>query len=271
MHVAALPPALVESELFGHKRGSFTGAVSDRKGWLETCPALGSVFLDELGEMDLLIQAKLLRVLETRRFAAVGDTAVREFRGKLIAATNRDLAQEIEAGRFREDLYYRLCADLIRTPSLADQIRDSPAVFHDLLQYMTRRTAGEEAIDCLPQIESWIRTNMPKDYAWPGNYRELEQCVRNIVIRGSYRPAAHSSGAGEEEWIQRFRAGNITADELVARFVAQVYSQTGSYEETGRRVGLDRRTVKAKVDEWMRSFSVQRGTNSVHRRGATRG
>jgi transcriptional regulator of acetoin/glycerol metabolism len=88
INIAALSPALIESELFGHRRGSFTGAIGDRKGWLEACPLWGSVFLDELGEMDLAIQVKLLRVMETRRFSAVGDTAVREFLGKLIAATN---------------------------------------------------------------------------------------------------------------------------------------------------------------------------------------
>lgn len=262
MNVAAMPSSLAESELFGHQRGSFTGAISDRKGWLETCPAVGSVFLDELGEMDLPIQAKLLRVIETRRFAPVGDTALREFRGKLIAATNRDLSKEIAAGRFREDLYYRLCADLIQTPSLAEQIRDSPGVFRELLQYMTRRTAGDEAIECLPEVESWIRIHMPKGYAWPGNYRELEQCVRNIVIRGSYRP---SQSAEAEDWMARFHAGTIPVDELTARFVARVYAETGSYEETGRRLGLDRRTVKAKVDECMRSFSVQKHSKNVHR------
>ena len=108
INIAALSPTLIESELFGHRRGSFTGAVGDRKGWLEACPSTGSVFLDELGEMDLSLQVKLLRVIETRRFAAVGDTATREFKGKLIAATNRDLPAEIRAGRFREDLYYRI-------------------------------------------------------------------------------------------------------------------------------------------------------------------
>jgi DNA-binding NtrC family response regulator len=264
INVAALSPALVEAELFGHRRGSFTGAISDRKGWLETCPAFGSVFLDELGEMDLSLQVKLLRVLETRRFAAVGDTALREFRGKLIAATNRDLPREIEGGRFREDLYYRLCADLIRTPSMAEQIRDSPGVLRELLQYMTRRTAGEEAIDCLPEVEAWIRGHMPKAYAWPGNYRELEQCVRNIIIRGSYRPAVRSSEPpDEQDWIRRFHEGTIAADELMARFVARVYAETGSYEETARRLSLDRRTVKAKVEEYLRSFSVPRHSKPV--------
>jgi transcriptional regulator with AAA-type ATPase domain len=251
INIAALSPTLIESELFGHRRGSFTGAIGDRKGWLEACPATGSVFLDELGEMDLAIQVKLLRVIETRRFSAVGDTAAREFQGKLIAATNRDLPAEIRAGRFREDLYYRLCADLIQTPSLADQIRDSPGVLHELVHYMTLRTVGDEAERCLPEVEEWMAKHLPADYAWPGNYRELEQCVRNVIIRRSYQPLEQVAGPVEDDFFARFRSGDLTADELLAQYAARVYRLTGSYEEAARRMGLDRRTVKAKVELYL--------------------
>lgn len=243
INIAALSPTLIESELFGHRRGSFTGAIGDRKGWLEACPPAGSVFLDELGELDLSIQVKLLRVIETRRFSMVGDTAVREFSGKLIAATNRDLAREIAAGRFREDLYYRLCADLIQTPSLRDQIADSPQVLHDLLLYMTRRAVGDEAERCLPEIEAWLSANLPREYRWPGNYRELEQCVRNVVIRRSYRPVESE----DDDFFARYRRGELTADQVLANYAALVYKLSGSYEEAARRLGMDRRTVKAKV------------------------
>jgi transcriptional regulator with AAA-type ATPase domain len=253
INIAALSPALVESELFGHRRGSFTGAVGDRKGWLETCTELGSVFLDELGEMDLSVQVKLLRVMETRRFSPVGDTALREFHGKLIAATNRDLQHEIGAGRFREDLYYRLCADLIQTPSLADQIRDSPGVLGELLQYMTQRTAGEETGNCLAEVTEWVRTNLPGDYGWPGNYRELEQCVRNIIIRRSYRPLGTSPAPSEDGFVSRLRAGELSADEMLACYAAQVYRMTGSYEKAAARMKLDRRTVKAKVELYLQT------------------
>jgi transcriptional regulator with AAA-type ATPase domain len=254
INIAALSPTLIESELFGHRRGSFTGAIGDRKGWLEACPPSGSVFLDELGEMDLAIQVKLLRVIETRRFSAVGDTAVRDFQGKLIAATNRDLPSEIRAGRLREDLYYRLCADLIQTPSLADQIRDSPQVLRELVLYMTQRTVGDEAERCLPEVEEWIGKQLPGDYAWPGNYRELEQCVRNVIIRRSYRPlaqAANHNEDNEDDFFTRFRAGQLSVDELLARYAARVYQLTGSYEEAARRMGVDRRTVKAKVERYL--------------------
>jgi DNA-binding NtrC family response regulator len=251
INIAALSPALIESELFGHRRGSFTGAIADRKGWLEACPESGSVFLDELGEMELSIQVKLLRVIETRRFSPVGDTIVREFKGKLIAATNRELEKEIRSGRFRQDLYYRMCADLIQTPSLADQIQDTPAVLHELVHYMTLRTVGEEAEHCLPEVEAWIRTHLPSGYSWPGNYRELEQCVRNVIIRGSYQPIKPPAPSLEDDFFARFRAGELTADQLLARYAAQIYRATGSYEESARRMGLDRRTVKAKVELYL--------------------
>ena len=247
INLAALSPTLIESELFGHRRGAFTGATGDRKGWLDACPEPGSVFLDELGEMELSLQVKLLRVIETRRFSPVGDTALHVFRGKLIAATNRNLAEEIQAGRFREDLYYRLCADLIHTPSLREQIEDTPEVLHDLLHYMVRRTVGQEAEQCLPDVEAWIHSHLPADYAWPGNYRELEQCVRNIIIRRSYQPIVHPRSEGEV-FASQVQCGQASAEELLSWYSALVYRKAGSYEEAARRLGLDRRTVKAKVE-----------------------
>ena len=104
LHLAALSPTLIESELFGHRRGAFTGALQDRAGWLEVCPADGSVFLDEIGEVSAEIQVKLLRVLQERTFQRLGESDSRRFPGKIIAATNRDLAEEMRAGRFRRGL-----------------------------------------------------------------------------------------------------------------------------------------------------------------------
>jgi transcriptional regulator with AAA-type ATPase domain len=245
VNLAALSPSLIESELFGHKRGSFTGAIADRVGWLQACPWQGSVFLDELGEMEMPIQVKLLRVLETREYAAVGDTVSRRFEGKLLAATNRDLATEIAAGRFREDLYYRLCADLIHTPSLAEQIDDAPDSFPELLLYMTRRTVGEEAEQAYEAVLNWTAKHLPDGYRWPGNYRELEQCVRNVLIRQTYRPL---SLANTDDFHDRYQRGELTADEVLNHYARLVYRHSGSYVETARRLGLDRRTVKARVE-----------------------
>ncbi len=248
INISALSPTLVESELFGHRRGAFTGAVADRKGWLETCPELGSVFLDELGDLDPAIQVKLLRVIETRTFHPVGDTAGRQFRGKLITATNRNLAALIVKGRFREDLYYRLCSDQVVTPALAEQLADSPAVLRELVFYMSRRVAGEEAEILAGEVLEWMAANLPPDYPWPGNYREIGTIVKNVLIRRNYQPSRQVARNPVEQFARDARAGRLSADELLIRYVTIIYSRTGSYEETARRLGIDRRTVKAKVD-----------------------
>ncbi len=246
INIAALPGTLVESELFGHKRGSFTGAVQDKRGWLEHCPPLGAVFLDEIGDLDPEIQVKLLRVIETRSFHSLGESLaqVHRFEGKLMAATNRDLGRAIRRRKFREDLYYRLCSDQIVTPSLRQQIDESPEVMRDLVLFMSQRVAGEEAETLAEQAYEWIQKNIDAGYGWPGNYRELEQCVRNILIRNEYQTSRLTR---RDDWFAQARAGTMTADELLSRYCTLVYQMTGSYEETARRLDMDRRTVKAKV------------------------
>jgi transcriptional regulator with AAA-type ATPase domain len=248
INIAALSSTLVESELFGHRRGAFTGAVQDKRGWLEACTPLGSVFLDEIGDLDPSIQVKLLRVIETRTFHAVGDTAGKRFQGKLIAATNRNLSQAIHQGRFREDLYFRLCSDLIVTPSLSQQIRESPGVLRDLVLFMARRAVGPEAASLAREAEEWILRNLGGDYLWPGNYRELEQCVRNLLIRRDYRPLRPERGDAAGDLFEPAQAGSLTASELLSRYYTLVYARTGSYQETARRLNVDRRTVKSKID-----------------------
>ena len=249
INISALSPTLVESELFGHRRGAFTGAIADRQGWLETCPGSGSVFLDELGDLDPAIQVKLLRVIETRTFHPVGSAEGMQFRGKLITATNRDLAAFISKGAFREDLYYRLCSDQIATPSLAEQLADSPGVLRELVNYMSVRVAGAEAETLGREVMQWIETKLGENYPWPGNYRELEQCVKNVLIRRNYRPSRATTEDPVEEFARSARAGALSADELLAQYVTIAYSRSGSYEKTARQLGLDRRTVKAKVDQ----------------------
>lgn len=255
INISALSPTLVESELFGHRRGAFTGAIVDRKGWLETCPVFGSVFLDELGDLDPAIQVKLLRVIESRTFHPVGDTASKQFHGKLIAATNRDLAAGIRNGGFREDLYYRLCSDQIATPSLAAQFADSPHILHELVTYMARKIAGPEGDELAREVVSWIEEHLEPDYAWPGNYRELEQCVKNVLIRRDYRPSRSTGGGVVDNFARDIRGGKFTAEELLARYCAIVYAGTGNYEETARRLKIDRRTVKSKVELVLRNDS----------------
>ncbi|HEY1213346.1 MAG TPA: sigma 54-interacting transcriptional regulator, partial [Bryobacteraceae bacterium] len=269
INIAALPGTLVESELFGHKRGSFTGAVQDKKGWLEACPALGAVFLDEIGELDIDIQVKLLRVIETRCFQALGDSSARthRFEGKLIAATNRNLAQAIRKNRFREDLYYRLCSDQIRTPSLRQQIDESPGVLQDLILFMSRRVGGNVAEALARETGQWIEKNLDPRYQWPGNYRELEQCVRNILIRKEYQISRPAPRVPKQDVFGEARTGGLTASELLSRYCTLVYSQTGSYEETARRLEMDRRTVKAKVNrDLLNQLATARAATAAHRK-----
>ena len=248
LNLSALAPTLIESELFGHRRGAFTGALQDRKGWLAVCPALGTVFLDEIGELDTAIQIKLLRVLQTREFQPLGETELRSFRGKVIAATNRDLSTEMRAGRFREDFYYRLCSDLILTPSLKEQLQDTPEDLQELVLFIARRVVGrEEAERVTEEVMEWTCGHLDADYEWPGNVRELEQCVRNVVIRKEYRPTPRRPSGSEPSWLSELENGRLSAEELLQHYCRLVYAQTGSYVETARRVGLDRRTVKSKI------------------------
>ena len=248
VNLSALSPSLIESELFGHRRGSFTGALEDRAGWLESCPPHGTVFLDEIGELDSRIQVKLLRTLQAREFQRIGETRARAFEGKLIAATNRDLALEMREGRFRPDFYYRLCSDLIATRPLRQQLNEAPGDLFTLLLFVARRVAGDEAEALAREAETWIDRRLGRDYAWPGNFRELEQCVRNILIRREYHPMPAAGPSPVEELTQAVAEGRLTADALLKRYATLVYARTGNYQETARRLLVDRRTVQARID-----------------------
>ncbi|MEM7050163.1 MAG: sigma 54-interacting transcriptional regulator [Acidobacteriota bacterium] len=254
LNLSALSPTLIESELFGHRRGSFTGALTDRTGWLEICPPLGTVFLDEIGEIDLPIQVKLLRVLESRTFQRLGETGSehrsRRFLGKAVAATNRDLAAEMARGAFRQDLYYRLCSDTIETPSLAERLDDDPAELGDLLTTLAARLVDPDDAPALAsEVQAWVEENLGREYRWPGNVRELGQCLRNVLIRRDYRPAKVTAPSDPRRALaEEIARGDLSADEVLGRYCTLVYADAGSYQAAARRLGLDRRTVKAKVD-----------------------
>ena len=249
VNLSALSPTLIESELFGHKKGSFTGAVVDRDGFLESCGALGTVFLDEIGEVDPAVQVKLLRVIQSRTFQRLGDTAPRRFEGKLIAATNRDLAEEIRKGRFRDDFYYRLCADTIRTPTLADQLAGNETELAHLVRFVCERIAGEDEGEALTvEVLAAIDDSPGFDYAWPGNFRELEQCARSVMLRGSYTPASVERAGVRQQIADDIVAGTFNADELLRNYCTLLYASSRNYSHVAEKLGLDRRTVRAKVD-----------------------
>ncbi len=168
LNLSAFVPTLIESELFGHIKGAFSSAL-DRKGWLEQCSGPDdTVFLDEIGEVDEAVQVKLLRVLQERCFVRVGETTdrPREFHGKIIAATNRDLAAAMQAGKFREDFYHRLCDDHIVTPSLAEQLADRPQDLAEMVRFLASRILGErtmsprEADALTGEAVDWIEGNL---------------------------------------------------------------------------------------------------------------
>ncbi|MEM1249007.1 MAG: sigma 54-interacting transcriptional regulator [Acidobacteriota bacterium] len=248
LNLSALSPTLIESELFGHQKGAFTGALSDRAGWFEDCPPLGAVFLDEIGEIDESIQVKLLRVLQTRTFQRLGDTTDRLFRGKLIAATNRNPHDEMQAGRMRQDFYYRLCSDLVSTPSLSEQLQDAPEELENLVLSVAAQTVGrDEAESVALEVLDWVARELGPRYAWPGNFRELEQCVRNVIVRGAYsRPTASEP---EDDLFAPLRSCNLSAEELLNWYTTLVYQREGSYLAASRALEMDRRTVKSRVDE----------------------
>jgi transcriptional regulator with AAA-type ATPase domain len=248
INLSALPSTLVESELFGHRRGAFTGALENRKGWLDTCPTEGTVFLDEIGELDPLVQVKLLRVIQTRTFQRLGTTKDSMFRGKIVAATHRDIHRSMESGKFRRDFYYRLCSDIITTPSLQEQISEAPEVIGDLVAYISQRVAGSEGEEVAAEALAWIQDKLGIDYRWPGNIRELEQCVRNVMIRREYHPAMGQAGRQENQLQVALRTGSLTLEQLCRAYCKQIYSRAGSYAETARRLQIDRRTVKKYVE-----------------------
>lgn len=251
VNLSALPLTLIESELFGHEKGAFTGATAARAGWLEQCPKEGAVFLDEIGEVEAALQVKLLRVLQTRTFNRLGETAERNFRGKLIAATNRNLSDEMYAGRFRQDLYYRLCADQIVTPSLHEQLQEAPDDLHHYVSHVALRIFGEDSevmAQFVAESERWIEQNLGPSYDWPGNIRELEQCVRNLLIHRNYQPAKVQREPVATpplgSFLSEIASGSLTRDELDGRYFAVVMSSSPSIEEAANRLDVDRRTLK---------------------------
>jgi transcriptional regulator of acetoin/glycerol metabolism len=248
INLSALPATLIESELFGHHRGAFTGALEDRKGWLEVCPAAGTVFLDEIGELDPLIQVKLLRVIQARTFQPLGSTRPHNFEGKIVAATHRNVHQAMEQGEFRKDFYYRLCSDIITTPSLHQQIQQSPEVLGDLVGYLSQREAGPEGDSVSRDVNKWIQDHLGLDYPWPGNIRELEQCVRSVMLRREYHPAGDPHSAFDDRKMEAFRSGALSFEQVCRLYCSHVYASAGSYLETARRLKIDRRTVKKYVE-----------------------
>ncbi len=175
INCAAIPEELIESELFGHEKGAFTGALSQKKGKFDLADG-GTLFLDEIGDMSLRTQAKVLRILQERCFERVGGTRLVSVDVRIIAATNKDLDEEIRQGRFREDLYYRLNVIPFRVPALRERIDDVPQLVEHFIALFARKE-GREPKSFLPEA-----LDMLKQYHWPGNVRELRNIIERILI-----------------------------------------------------------------------------------------
>ena len=177
VNCAAIPSELIESELFGHVKGAFTGANKDRAGKFEAANE-GSIFLDEIGDMSLSAQAKVLRALQENRIQRVGTDKDIKVNVRVIAATNKDLKKEIEAGRFREDLYHRLAVILIKVPSLNNRREDIPL----LVSHFTNQISSQNGI--APKLFNDDALELLKAYDWTGNIRELRNVVERLIILG---------------------------------------------------------------------------------------
>jgi transcriptional regulator with GAF, ATPase, and Fis domain len=180
LNCAALPANLIESELFGHERGAFTGATVRREGRFALADG-GTIFLDEVGELRLELQGKLLRVLQEGEFETVGSSRTRNVDVRVVAATHRDLATEVRAGRFREDLYYRLSVFPVHLSPLRERVEDIPLLVAACLQRLERRLG--RSFD--PPSAQFLRCL--QDYRWPGNVRELHNVVERAAIRARGR------------------------------------------------------------------------------------
>ncbi|MGB6946014.1 MAG: sigma 54-interacting transcriptional regulator [Bryobacteraceae bacterium] len=178
INCAALTENLLESELFGHERGAFTGALTQKKGKLEVADG-GTVFLDEVGELSPLLQAKLLRVLQEREMERVGGIKTIQLNIRLVAATNRDLEQAVQKGDFRRDLYYRLNVVSLKAPALRERPEDTlPLAEHFAKKYAAE--CGRKIVGLAPQARAYLQS-----YSWPGNVRELENAIERAVVLGS--------------------------------------------------------------------------------------
>jgi len=239
INCAALTEALLESELFGHEKGAFTGAIAQKLGKLETANG-GAVFLDEIGEISLALQVKLLRVLQERELERVGGTRPVKVDVRWIAATNRDLDEALRGGSFRQDLYYRLNVVTLTLPPLRKRREDIPLLANYFVKkYSSQckrkmRGLSAEARRCLLR------------YAWPGNVRELENAIERAVVLGSSATilpedlpeAVLESEPGASSSISRFHdAVREAKKELILKAVEQA---GGSYAEAARLLGLQR-------------------------------
>ena len=253
VNCASIPAELLESELFGHERGSFTGAIAQRIGRFEAANR-GTMFLDEIGEMPLHLQTKLLRVLQEQEFERVGGTRTIQVDVRIVAATNRDLKAMVEENKFRADLYYRLAVFPLNVPPLRERREDIPM----LARYFVQKHAArmDRKIESIPTDALDALTN----YDWPGNIRELQNVIERSVVlsNGPELQVALPEFDGRPAPVAvHFRASNVTEVSERAR-ILQVLKDTkgmvGGANGAAARLGLKRTTLQSR----MRKYNIAR-------------
>ncbi len=248
INLCQFPESLLESELFGHTRGAFTGAVADHQGIFARASRHGAVFLDEIGEINEQIQVKLLRILQERTFTPVGSHVSSRFAGRLIAATNRNLGALMKEGSFRQDFYFRIATVPVTLPPLRQRIRENQEELSQLVRFLVKKIAGREAEEELTElIEHQLCRQGGQQYAWPGNVRELEQAVRRIILNGTWQPEKREEKMDGIEQIATLNAPPTMA-ELAALYCRALLKEHRTIQAVARLTGLDRRTVKKYID-----------------------
>jgi DNA-binding NtrC family response regulator len=254
VNCAALSHTLLESELFGHEKGAFTGADRMRKGRFELADG-GTLLLDEISEMDMPLQAKLLRVLQEREFERVGSSVTRQVDVRSIATTNRDLQEMIEEGKFREDLYYRLNVVPIHLPPLTERSADDLEV---LSEYFLRRCADRDGRSV--RIMSKSAMALLKSYSWPGNVRELENLMERISILGTdevitddaIRAALNvGQSAARAQKSNLNMEDNMSLENMERKLIVQTLAKFGGHrQKTAQSLGIGIRTLGMKIKRW---------------------
>jgi DNA-binding NtrC family response regulator len=250
VNCSAIPETLLESELFGHVKGAFTGAIANKRGLMEESSG-GTLFLDEIGTVSANIQVKLLRALQERSIMRVGGREPVAIDIRLIAATNLDLGEEVRSGRFREDLYYRLSVFPIRVPPLTERRDDIPL----LAAFFLRRAASEHGVTP-PAIPPTTMQRL-MEYEWPGNVRELENFIERSVIMHAgaktipFDPAEGLYRRREHDVLKTARSERWNLDHLEREYILAVLEEVGGHQGRAAEVlGIDRRTLYRKLKRY---------------------
>jgi NtrC-family two-component system response regulator AlgB len=238
----SLSRELLESELFGHVKGSFTGAVGDTQGKVAAADG-GTLFLDEIGELPLEIQPKLLRLLQEREYERVGEARIRKANVRVIAATNRNLADEVKAGRFREDLYYRLNVINVGLPGLRERPADLMRIAENYRLFFSERL-GKRIASYTPAVrEAFVR------YAWPGNLRELRNVVeRAVILAGGdhIEPADLPEEFSYQADTNIAVGARVTLDALESEHIRRILASARNLDDAARTLGIDPATLYRK-------------------------